>query len=360
MSTIPEELQSNPLLVTTGFPRFDEIEPEHIEPAMTWLLADCTQRVEELEQNLTPTWGAIFDPLGELDIPFSYAWGPVSHLMGVKNSEELREVYEQVQPEVVKFSLRVKQSQPIYEAIKALRDSDEFENLESPQKRIIESQLLDAELAGISLAGEKRDRFNQIAKELSQLSTEFSNHVLDATKSYALLISDKADTKGMPESALQMAAASFNKVREEHQPEATTEDGPWRFTLDIPSFFPLMQHCRNRTLREEIYREYITRASFGELDNTNLIQQILRLREEKAQLLGYENFAELSLAKKMAPGVQAIEGMYDELLTASWPSAEADLADLQKLADADGIDGQLKQWDISFYAERLREKTIPI
>ncbi len=351
------DLANNPLLTTTGLPPFAEILTEHVVPAIQHRLQQAEEEFAQLEVNVKPTWSATIEALDEMGKLFERAWGPVAHLQGVKNSPELREAYEAVLGDMVTFGLKVKQSQPIYAAIKELKKSDAWNSLDEAQHRIIDAQLLAAELAGISLEGKDRERFNEIANELSQIATEFSNHVLDSTKAHSLKLTDTEEVAGIPESALQLAAQSYNQSEEKEEGiEATAEAGPWRFTLDIPSFSPFMQHCKNRELRKQIYHVYTTRASLGELDNTPLIDKILKLRLEKAKLLGYKNFAEVSLATKMAPSVAAVEEMFETLRSASWEPAQQEMKELQALAKENGETEELKHWDIAFWAERLREK----
>ena len=369
MSDSTVSSDNNPLLATSGLPRFDAIRPEHVVPAVQHVLSESRQQLSELEHNVQPTWAGCVEPLSCLGRRFQWTWGPVAHLNGVMNSPELRKAYETVLPEIVEFSLSVKQSRPVYEALKALRSSGEWQRLDEAQRRIIENRLLNAELAGVGLDGDARQRFNQIENELSQLSTDFSNHVLDATKAWALVIRDAADAEGLPDSLRHLAAQAFNQTKPADDPPATPESGPWRITLELPSYVPFMQHCRNRALREQAYRAYISRASSGELDNSPLIRRILKLRREQAELLGYATFAELSLAEKMAPGVEAVEEMFERLRRAAWPYAEQDLRDLQDCAarragefagaapgPAASGPSELRHWDIPFWSERLREE----
>ena len=184
-------LKNNPLLVKEGLPRYDEIEPEHIVPGVKHVLTEAEKQIAALEQNMTPSWDGLLAPLEELDVPFSYAWGPVGHLLSVKNSDDLREAHEAVLQDVVAFGLRVQQSRPIYESLVAIRDGEEWAKLDEAQKRCIELKIRAAEHAGVGLEGAAKERFNEIAKELSQISTDFSNHVLDATKAYELIIKRK-------------------------------------------------------------------------------------------------------------------------------------------------------------------------
>ncbi|MCA9052606.1 MAG: M3 family peptidase, partial [Planctomycetaceae bacterium] len=346
----------NPLLSAVGLPPFDRIGPEHVLPAVKQLISDCTQLLEQVEQTAGPNWESIFPPLDEIGRRFERTWGPVSHLFGVKNSAELREAYEAAQPDVVEFGLRISQSEPIYKAAKGLRDGAGWSQLDSAQRRIVEQRVRSAELSGIGLTGDKRKRFNQIKQELSKLGTTFSNHLLDATKAYALVVRDPADADGLPMSLRRLAAQSFNSQKPESEPAATPEQGPWRITLDIPSYGPFLQHCRNRTLREEVYRAYMTRASSGELDNSEICRRILELRRELAQLLGYENYAQVSLAEKMAPEPQAVLELLEQLRSASWGSGETDMQEIHELAIASGCAEELRHWDVPFWAERLRER----
>ncbi|MBD2491043.1 M3 family metallopeptidase [Aulosira sp. FACHB-615] len=349
-ATIPQ----NPLLKGTGLPPFTEIQAEQVIPAFQQLLKELDEELATLEANAQPTWSGLVEPLEKLTERLTWSWGIVSHLMGVKNSPQLREAYETVQPQVVQFSNKLGQSQVIYNAFKQLRASDTWATLEAAQQRIIETAIRDAELSGVGLSGEARDRFNAIQMELAELSTKFSNHVLDATKGFSLNLTTKAEVEGLPQSSLSLAAQAARAAGEEN---ATPENGPWRITLDFPSYSPFMQHSTRRDLREKLYKAYITRAASGELDNNPLIVRILELRQELANLLGYKNFAELSLASKMAPNVAAVEALLEELRSASYDAAVKELAELKAFAATKGAPeaADLQHWDISFWAERQRE-----
>ncbi len=360
-------LVNNPLLASKGLPDFASIRPEHVVPAIRHVVANATQRLAEIERELTPTWEGSLGKLEELDPPFEYAWKPVGHLFGVMNSDDLRTAYETVLPEVVEFGLRASQSEPIYRTLKALQTGDEWSRLSEAQQRIIADRIKGAELSGIALTGEKRERFNAIEQELSQLSTEFSNHVLDATKAFSLDVTDPTDAEGWPSNLRNLAAKSWNSAHKSAATPATPADGPWRITLEPPLFTPFMEHCRNAGLREKLYRAFVTRASSGELNNGPLITRFLSMRQEKAQLLGYQNFAEVSLARKMAPNVAAIRKMFSDLRTAAWDAAVRDLNDIRKLKAAREVarpgetpipaeQVSLNVWDVAFWAERLREE----
>ena len=346
-------IENNPLLVTAGLPRYDEVAAEHIVPGVRHLLAAAEKQLAELEQNLAPTWEGLLKPLEDLDVLVEYGWDPVGHLMSVRNADDLRAAHEEVLAEVVAFGLRAQQSRPIYEGLVAIRDGEQWAKLDGAQQRCIALKIRSAEHAGVGLTGAAKERFNAIAAELSQLGTDFSNHVLDATKAFELIIKDKADTEGWPNSLRQIAAQSYSQGNEGS--EATPEDGPWRITLDIPSSYPFMQHHRVRDHREQVYRANVQKASAGEFDNSDLIAQILKLRKEQAELLGFANYAAWSLDAKMAADVPAVERMFAELQTAAKTHMEQDMGALQALAKENGQTEPLMQWDMPFWSERLRE-----
>ncbi|MDG2615290.1 M3 family metallopeptidase [Thermoleptolyngbya sichuanensis XZ-Cy5] len=346
---------ANPLLVGKGLPPFDQIRPEHVVPAMTELLAKATDALTHLETNTKPTWEGLIEPLEALTEPVFWAWGVVNHLMGVKNSPELREAQEAMQPEVVKFGMRVSQSKPLYEGYKAIRNSAAWGTLSEAQQRIIESSIREAELAGVGLEGERRDRFNEIQLELANLSTQFSNNLLDETKAFSLTLTQPSEVEGLPPTLLAQAAQAARAAGTE---AATPEAGPWRITLDMPSYLPFMQHSRRRDMRETLYRAYITRASSGEHDNQPIIERILTLRKEMAGILGFGSYAELSLASKMAAGVDAVEHLLESLRASSYAAAQQDLAALKAFARSHGAPEaeDFQPWDSAFWSERMREE----
>ncbi|MDP7034845.1 MAG: M3 family metallopeptidase [Planctomycetota bacterium] len=354
---------TNPLLLTEGIPPFDKIRPEHVVSAVRESIAKLEKHFEEIEKKHEPTWKGLLELLSELERPFMHFWAPVGHLMSVRDSEALREAHRTVQPEVVAFSLRAGQSRVIYDGLVALRDGEDWEKLEEAQQRIVDDRIRSMEQAGVALEGEAKERFNEIAQELSRNSTDFSNHLLDATKSFSLTLTESSDVEGFPESLLQLTAQSHNQAvsreaveGEETTPaEATPESGPWRITLDQPIFIPFMRHCRNRELREQVYRSFITRASQGKVDNNPILVRTLELRQEQAGLLGYDNYADLSLSRKMAPDVQAVDDMSEEVFRSARPRSEVDHQELCDFARKSGESRELVQWDLAFWSERLRE-----
>ncbi|KAL3526960.1 hypothetical protein ACH5RR_011616 [Cinchona calisaya] len=350
--------ENSPLLKDFDFPPFDSIQAEHVRPGIRALLKKLEGELEELEKTVEPTWPKLVEPLEKIIDRITVVWGAVNHLKSVKDSSELRAAIEEVQPEKVAFDLKLSQSKPIYNAFKAMQQSPDWNSLSDARKRIIETSIKEAVLSGIALEDDKRDQFNKIEQELAKLSQKFGENVLDATKKFEKLITDKKDIEGLPATALGLAAQTA--VSKGHQ-NATAENGPWVITLDAPSFTSVMQHARNRTLREEVYRAYVTRASSGDLDNTPIINQILTLRLEKAKLLGYNNYGEVSMATKMATVEKAVE-LLEKIRTASWDAAVQDMEDLKQFSKSQGAPeaDNLNHWDISFWSERLRESKYDI
>ncbi len=343
---------SNPLLICQGIPPYADIQADHVQPAITQLLAELETELGELETQLSQadqiTWEELVPPLEKISDRIGWSWGVIEHLLSVKNSEALRTAHSQVQPAVVKFFNRFSQSQPIYQAYKKLQQSEQWHNLEPAQQRIITSAIRDAELSGVGLTGTAKERFNQIQTELAELSTTFANHLMDATKGFSLTLYQPEEIAGLPPSLLNLAAQN---ARLHGEPDATPQSGPWCITLDFPSYVPFMQHSQRQDLREKLYRAFVSRASSGELDNSPLIENILSLRQEKAQLLGFNTYAELSLARKMAGKVEAVEQLLEELRQVSYSAAQRELEEVRQFAQTD----TLHHWDIAFWSERLRE-----
>jgi oligopeptidase A len=289
-------------------------------------------------------------PLERIHDRISFVWGQVSHLMGVKNSPELREAHEAMQPKLVEFHMALEQSLKIHAAISGLKEGAQFQELDAGQKRTVECILRDARLNGVALEGQDKERFNTLQTQLADLSTRFENHVLDSTKAFKLDLTEAADVAGLPTSARALAA---NQHPDE---KATAEAGPWRITLAFPSFGPFLKHAERRDLREVVFKAFVTRASEGEFDNSDVIVETLRLKREVAALLGFDTYADLSLASKMAPNIQAVETLLEELRVVSYPAAEKDQADLAAFAAAHGQSEPVERWDLTFWAERMREE----
>jgi oligopeptidase A len=340
----------NPLLDFAGLPRFAEIKPEHVAPAIEQLLTENRALVARLlSDTAPPTWDAFVLPMEDANERLSRAWGPVGHLNAVMNSPELREVYNATLPKVTQYYAELGQNLALFVKFKALRSSTEFEGLSAARKKIIENELRDFRLGGAELPDAQKARYLQIQERLSELSSRFSDNLLDATNDYTLVIENRDELSGLPDDVLQAAQ------------EAAQEKGQkgWRFTLKAPSYMPVMQYADNRNLREKMYRAYGTRASeFGkpEWDNTPLMDEIIKLRGEEASLLGFANYGELSLASKMANSPQQVVEFMRELAQRARPFADKDLAELREFAKAELDIAELQSWDVGYASEKLREQ----
>jgi len=340
----------NPLLDFSGLPRFAEIKPEHVAPAIEQLLAENRALIVRLlNVSAPPTWQDFIVPMEDANERLSRAWGPVGHLNAVMNSPELREVYNATLPIITQYYAELGQNLALFDKFKALRNSPEFAGLSAARKKIIENELRDFRLGGAELPEDKKARYLEIQERLAELSSRFSDNLLDATNDYTLVIEDKNELSGLPEDVLQAAQEAA---------VATGKTG-WLFTLKAPSYMPVMQYADNRALREKMYRASGTRASeFGkpDWDNTPLMDEIVKLRGEEASLLGFANFGELSLATKMAESPQQVAEFMRELAQRARPFAEKDLAELREFARAELGLQELQSWDIGYASEKLREK----
>lgn len=293
------------------------------------------------------------EALEKIQSPLSYSWGVVGHLMGVKNSDDLRKAHDEMQPSIVTAYQALGQSAALYRSLELLKQNPAiWDNLDNAQKRIIDCSIRDMKSSGVALTGEAKERFNQLQLEAAELSTKFSNNVLDSTKAFKLRITNKDELEGLPESAKALAAQTAVANGDQ---DATAEAGPWVITLDIPSYLPCMKYLKNRDIRETLYRAYVSRASEGEHDNAPIIKRILQIKTEMAKLLGYDCFADKSLAAKMAPSVDSVVNLIEMLREKSLPAAQRELQEVREFAAAQGCDYELQLWDVAFWSERLRE-----
>ena len=332
-------------------PRFDVITPALVAEALPALLAEARAAVAKLEKDAAPTWDGLFAPLHRATKTLWYAWGIVGHEMGVMNSPEWRAAEEKFQPEIVKFGLEISQSPVFFRLMREMREGAEWGRLDGTRRRVLEAALRRARQAGVGLEGAAKEEFNANQKRQAELSTRFSNNVLDATKAFALLLTAKEEVAGLPPSALRQAAAAAAAAG---NAGATPENGPWRITLDYPSYIPFMKYAERRDLREKLMRAFITRASAGEFDNRPLIDELLALRRRAANLLGYASFAQVSLENKMAGGVATADTLLADLAAASRDAADRELRELRAFARAEGCGHELMNWDVAFWAEKMR------
>ena len=341
-------MSTNPLLDFKGLPRFATIRTEHITPAVEALLTENRALIKRLTAtSVAATWDSFVAPLEDANERLGRAWGVVGHLHGVLDSPELREAYNANQPGIVQYWTELGQNLALFEKYKALRASAEFASLKGQQQKIIDNEIRDFRLSGAELSDEKKQRYAQIMDELARLSTKFSENVLDATNAFSTPVEDVADVAGIPEDSLELAAEAAQKAGAKG----------WKFTLHAPSYMPVMQYADNRDLRARIYRAHVTRASeFGkpEWDNTPLIAQILKLRNEAAQLLGYSSHAKVSLATKMAESPRQVVDFLEDLAAKAKPFALKDWDELNAFAANELGIAQMEAWDSSYASEKLR------
>lgn len=341
---------TNPLLVSTGLPLFSQIKSEHVLPAVKQVIADCRKVIEHVVDQNHYTWDNLVQPIDEADEKFSRVWSPISHLNSVKNSPELRDAYEACLPLLSEYSTWVGQHKGLYEAYKYLHASNEFSKLTKAQQKSVTNALRDFELSGIGLSSEKQQRYGEIVAKLSELSSNYSNNVLDATMGWSKLITNIDELSGLPESALAAAKS---------QAEAKEQQG-WLLTLDMPSYIPVMTYCDNRDLRYEMYFAYSTRASdqgpnAGKWDNTGNIEQILALRYELANVLGFDTYANKSLATKMAQDPNQVISFLTDLAVKAKPQGEEELKELKRFAYEYYGASDLKPWDVTYYSEKQKQ-----
>jgi len=343
--------QDNPLLDFSDLPRFADIRAEHVGPAIAALLEENRAVIAELEKNTGPvTWDKFVEPLEDATEKLGRAWSIVGHLNAVVDTPEMRAAYNENQPAITEFWTELGQNLALFAGYKALQQAPEFASLPQARKTIIQNAIRDFRLSGAELAEDKKLRYAEIQEKQAALSTKFSENLLDATNDYGLFIEDVAELKGLPEDVLQAARS------------AAETDGKtgYKFTLHFPSYFPLLQYAENRQIRETIYRANATKASeLGsktEWDNSGIMAELLRLRKEEASLLGYQNFAEVSLVSKMAESPAQVNQFLEDLAKRARPYAEKDLAELRAFAaDELGI-SDMQAWDTAFASEKLRQQ----
>jgi oligopeptidase A len=339
----------NPLLDFSGLPRFKDIHPEHVTPAVDQLLSENRALVDKLvEQHGEPAWQDFVAPLEDANERLSRAWGQVSHLHSVLDSPELRKAYNDNLAKITQYYAELGQHEGLFRRFKALRAVRDFDEFPDARRKVVENELRDFRLGGAELAADQKARFMEVQEEMAKLSAKFEENLLDATNGWSKLVADEAELAGLPDDVKQMFRESAEQAGQ----------AGWKLTLHAPAYLPVMQFCANRNLREEMYRAYVTRASeFGptELDNTPLIDRILRLRREAANLLGFANYAEVSLEPKMARTPAEVIDFLETLATRARPYAERDMAELRAFAAKELGLADLQAWDVAYASEKLRE-----
>ena len=340
---------SNPLQSGQLLPRFDAIRPEHVEPAIRALLEESRARVAQLAADATPSFARVVEPLEDLHHRLARTWSPVSHLNAVANSAPLREAYNTCLPLLTEYHTDLAQSEPLYRAYAAIAGR-ESATLDPVQQRVVEHMLRDFQLAGVALAQEKKARFKAVMLELSALQSKFEENVLDATNAWTRLVTDPAELAGLNAMIVEQARTRAHEARREG----------WLLALDQPTYVAVITDGESQALRRDFYEAWTTRASdrgplAGRWDNSQVMEDILRLRHEAASLLGFGNFAENALATRMAKSVPEVIAFLRELARAARPAAQREFAELERFA---GV--KLEAWDVAFWAERLQKSRYAI
>ncbi len=373
------KMEDNPLVDYSGLPRFKSIKTKHIKPGITSLLTKLKEDFLLLENELNKPnisdhklSNLINDHREIIEFPLGYSWGIVSHLNSVCNSNELRDIYDELQPLVIEQMNYMSQSKILYDSLKVLKDNlkikleqikkdDDLEKLTKDQQnsitqlRIYEKELQGMELSGINLNSKDQERFNQISLELGSLSSKFSNNLLDSTKSFKLIIKDPDIMKDVPKSSLEI----FSQEAHEKFPESTPEKGPWILTLDSPSYISAMKYISDSNIRKKLYQNYVTRASSDKTNNLPIIDKILKNKKELSNLINFNNYAELSISKKMATKPE-IDKLIELIFEKAFPISKIELEEIQKFASEE-LDTpllRLNNWDIPYWTEKVKEKKL--
>ncbi|WP_455201892.1 oligopeptidase A [Kaarinaea lacus] len=347
---------SNPLLEFQGLPPFSQILPEHVGPAIDQLLSESKQHIDDLVTTTNSySWGNFVQPLEDIQDSINKTWSPVSHLNSVMNNEALRNAYNDCLAKITTFHTELSQDKRIYNGYHAIKSSDEFSQLTAAQQKTINDALRDFHLSGIDLAEDKQQRFKEIKQQLSKLTSQFSDNVLDATNAWQKTIDNEEQLTGLPDSARAMA-----KQAAQHKKQSG-----WMLTLDFPCYYAVMSYADNRELRKEVHDAYVTRASdqgphAGQWDNSQIMEEILALRHEMALLLGFNNYAEYSLATKMADSTDKVVNFLHDLATRAKPYAQKDLDAVKQYARQQHAIDDLQPWDITYYSEKLRQHEFSI
>ncbi|CAG8614920.1 1990_t:CDS:10 [Paraglomus occultum] len=357
LAKTPEEMKY-PLLDWDKFPNFGEIKSSPVVPAFDLLVKRVEAEFKKREDEFTPSWEGTMGLIEDLEDDVFRAYNIVSHLNGVCNSEELRKAIEVIEAKNTKLVLLMNQSPKKYNALTALVSSPSFSNLNQTQQRIINKTIQEMQLAGVGLpeGSPEKNRFNEIKERLSLLNLKFQNNVLDSTKAFKEIVNDRKELEGCSERLLKLMAGTAKK---EGIGDGDFVKGPWVVTLDQPVYVPFMMLCSNRPLREKVYRAYVTRASSGETNNEPVINEILKLRKEEAKLLGYDNYASVSLAQKMAAKPSTANALIRDLIEASSPAGKREIEELTVFArDTLGHPIPLAPWDISYISEQYRKHVL--
>ena len=346
---------NNPLLSNSELPQFDKISVDDIKPAIQKILQENRQQVSSLENLQKFNWENFVQPIELIEDRLNKAWSPIRHLNSVKASDELREVYNVCLPLISEYSTEIGQNKKLFEGYRQITKSDNYKDLDIAQQKTLKDTLLHFKLAGVDLSGENKKKYLSIQKRLAELKTSYENNLLDATQSWELILGDNSRLKGLPDYALAM-------LKQYAEEKSLTG---YRITLDMPCYIAVITYADDRELRKQIYQAFTTRASDqGVTDkkwnNAENMIDILRNRQEKAQLLGFSHYSELSLQTKMASDYDEVIGFLNELADKSLPFAKKDIEQLNEFAESDGFEEELMAWDMAYFSEKLKQQKYQI
>ena len=358
-----KNLVENNLFKCKGLPDFKKFTPEKITAEFPILLEEIEKEFKDFETSLKDCsktqelrWEMIMTPISNVNEKLRWSWGVINHLNSVNNSESLRTVYSNFLPSVISLGNKFGQSKLIYLALKELRKRGQLDQIKN---RILDKEILDMEHSGISLGRRDQEEFNNISERLGELSTKFSNNILDSTNKWFLILEESSQTEGLPERVKELMALAAKKHLN-LTGDCNPTKGPWKLGLDAPTYSAFMTYSENRSLREELYKAFVSRASNGHIDNNPIIEEILSLRLKQANLIGYKNWAELSLSTKMAGQIKNVEKLLEELRGPAFSTAEFELSKLKSFARKNGfyVDDEIQPWDINYWAEKFKQKTL--
>jgi oligopeptidase A len=347
-------MSRNPLLEQSQLPDFEQIKPEHIQPALKECIEHARQTIDDVLARGDFSWNGLIEPLTDADEKLEHVWAPVSHLNSVVSTPELREAHDSCLPLLSDYATYVGQHKGLFDAYETLRNSDEFAELTEAQQKLINDTLRDFRLSGVDLPADKKKRYAEISSRLSDLSSTFSNNLLDATHAWTCLITDESRLAGLPDSIKEAAKETA----------ADQEKEGWLFTLDIPSYLPVMLYAEDRELRKDMYQAFVTRASEtgpngGKFDNSTVMDETLALRHEMAKLLGFNDYAEMSLATKMAESPEQVLGFVKDLADKSMSQAKEEYAEVEAFAKEQGVE-KMEAWDVPYFSEQLKQQRYSI
>src|SRR3990167_1365474 len=346
---------NNPLLNIKHLPEFSKIKPHHVEPALDKLLAENRAEIKKLLEQENFTWNNLMMPLENMEEKLNVMWGTVSHLNAVMNNEELRVVYNACLPKLSDYGTEVSHNKALCNAVKSIAEGSEYKKLNLAQRKVIDNALRNFHLEGVDLSEENKKEFAELSRQLSNLTNKFEENVLDATQGWYCHVTDKDQLKGLPDHVIEAA---------EQTARSKNLEG-WVFTLDAPSNVAVLTYASDRALRQKMYDAYVTRASdqgpkAGKWDNSRIMFDILNVRYKLAKLLGFNNYAERSLAKKMAKSTKEVLEFLQSIVDASLNQAKQDYKELCEFAHDEENINKLHPWDIAYYSEKLQQKRYAI